>query len=210
VDCWRIALPTASTFHFAKPAKDEPVKWGYKKNSGYHCIIYRYNRNMIMALVMEHVCRSRATLVSQCWCVSVVAPWYSRYMCVWPVWNESGSEVAFSKYVRRSSIYWQVRVWFAQFKETGSVEKQKSTGRRRTLEEVVERIGQSCIRTRPPAPSYGSSQCGTRRTFQNAVHVRQILHRYEIQLRHDIKATCRICWLHASSYLDGRLQVGCF
>jgi len=34
-----------------------------------------------------------------------------------------------------------------QFKETGTVEKQKCTGRPRTSEEDVERIRQSCIRS---------------------------------------------------------------
>ena len=37
--------------------------------------------------------------------------------------------------------------WMNQFKETGTVEKQKSTSRPRTSEEDVERIRQSCIRS---------------------------------------------------------------
>jgi len=37
--------------------------------------------------------------------------------------------------------------WMNQFKETGTFEKRKSTGRPRTLEEDVERIRQSCIRS---------------------------------------------------------------
>ena len=35
--------------------------------------------------------------------------------------------------------------WMNQFKETGIVEKQKSTGRPRTSEEDVESMRQSCI-----------------------------------------------------------------
>jgi len=37
--------------------------------------------------------------------------------------------------------------WMYQFKETGTVEKQKSTGQPRTSEVDVERIRQSCIRS---------------------------------------------------------------
>jgi len=37
--------------------------------------------------------------------------------------------------------------WMNQFKETGTVEMQKSTGQPRTLEEDVECIRQSCIRS---------------------------------------------------------------
>ena len=37
--------------------------------------------------------------------------------------------------------------WMNQFKETGTVEKQKSTGRPRTSEKDVKRIRQSCIRS---------------------------------------------------------------
>jgi hypothetical protein len=35
--------------------------------------------------------------------------------------------------------------WLKQFKETGSVAKQKSSGRRRTSEENAERIRRSCL-----------------------------------------------------------------
>jgi len=73
--------------------------------------------------------------------------------------------------------------WMYQFKETGTVEKQKSTGRPRTLEEDVERIRQSCIRSPKKSIACRSITLGIpKTTIQNVLHKRLRLHAYKIQL----------------------------
>ena len=75
-----------------------------------------------------------------------------------------------------------------QFKETGTVEKQKSTGRPRTSEEDVERIRQSCIRSPKKSIPHRSVTLGIpKTTIQNVLHKSLRLHAYEIQLKQKIK-----------------------
>ena len=75
-----------------------------------------------------------------------------------------------------------------QFKETGTVEKQKSTGRPRTSEEDVERIRQSCIRSPKKSVAGRSVTLGIpKTTIQNVLHKSLRLHAYKIQLKQEIK-----------------------
>ena len=75
-----------------------------------------------------------------------------------------------------------------QFKETGTVEKQKSTGRPRTLEEDVERIRQPCLRSPEKSIARRSVTLGIpKTTIQNVLHKRLRLHAYKIQLKQEIK-----------------------
>jgi len=75
-----------------------------------------------------------------------------------------------------------------QFKETGTVEKQKSTGRRRTSEEDVEGIWQSCIRSPKKSIARRSVTLGIpKTTIQNVLHRRLRLNAYKIQLKQEIK-----------------------
>ena len=77
--------------------------------------------------------------------------------------------------------------WINQSKETGTVEKQKSTGRPRTSEDV-ERIRQSCIRSPRKSTAHRSVTLGIpKTTIQNVLHKRLRLHAYKIQLKQEIK-----------------------
>jgi len=63
--------------------------------------------------------------------------------------------------------------WMNQFKETGTVEKQKSTGRPRTSEKDVKRIRQSCIRSPKKSIAHRSVTLGIpKTTIQNILHKR--------------------------------------
>jgi hypothetical protein len=72
----------------------------------------------------------------------------------------------------------------------GSVEKQKSTGRPQTFEEIVECIRESCVRSPKKSVAHHSFElCVLKTTIQNVLHKRLRLHAYKIQLRHEIKVT---------------------
>jgi len=75
-----------------------------------------------------------------------------------------------------------------QLKKTGTVEKQKSTGRPRTSEEDVKRIRQPCIRSPKKSIARRSVTLGIPiTTIQNVLHRRLRLHAYKIQLKQEIK-----------------------
>ena len=77
--------------------------------------------------------------------------------------------------------------WMNQFKETGTVEKQKSIGRPRTSEDV-EHIRQSCIRS--PKKSIASRSVTLRfpkTSIQNVLQKCLRLLAYKIQLKQEIK-----------------------
>ena len=77
--------------------------------------------------------------------------------------------------------------WMNQFKETGTVEKQKSTGRPRTSEDV-ERIRQSCIRSPKKSIPRRSVTLGIpKSTIHNILHKRLRFHAYKIQLKQEFK-----------------------
>ena len=79
-----------------------------------------------------------------------------------------------------------------QFKETGTVEKQKSTGRPRTMEEDAECIRQSCIRSPKISIARRSVTLGIpKTTIQNVLHKSLRLHAYKIQLKQIIKPDYR-------------------
>jgi hypothetical protein len=81
---------------------------------------------------------------------------------------------------------------FTQFKEMGSVEKQKSTGRLRTSEQIVDCIRQSCVRSPKISIARCSLELGVpKTTIQNVLHKHLRLHTYKIQPRHGIKVTDR-------------------
>ena len=78
--------------------------------------------------------------------------------------------------------------WMNQFKETGNVEKQKSTSRPRTLEKDVERIRQSCIRNPKKSIARRSVTLGIpKTTIQNVLQKCLRPHAYKIQLKQEIK-----------------------
>jgi hypothetical protein len=78
--------------------------------------------------------------------------------------------------------------WLKQFKETGSVAKQKPSGRPRTLEENVECIRRSCVRSPKKSIACQSLALGIpKTTIQNVLHRRLRLHAYKIQLEYEIK-----------------------
>ena len=75
-----------------------------------------------------------------------------------------------------------------QFRETGTVEKQKFTGRPRKSEEDVERVRQSCIRSPKKSIARRSVTLGIpKTTIQNVLQKRLRLHAYKIQLKQEIK-----------------------
>ena len=77
--------------------------------------------------------------------------------------------------------------WINQFKETGTVEKKKSTGRPRTSEDV-ERIRQCCTRSPKKSIARRSVISGIQTTTtQNVLHKRLRLHAYKIQLKQENK-----------------------
>jgi hypothetical protein len=81
-----------------------------------------------------------------------------------------------------------LNLWLTQFKEMGSVAKQKSSGQPRTSEENVERIRQSCVRSPKKSIAHQSWALGiSKTTIQNVFHKRLCLHAYKIQLKHEIK-----------------------
>jgi len=78
--------------------------------------------------------------------------------------------------------------WMNQFKETSTVEKQKSTDRPRTSEEDVEHIRQSCIRSSKKSIARRSVILGIpKTTIQNVLQKRLRPHAYKIQLKQEIK-----------------------
>jgi len=76
--------------------------------------------------------------------------------------------------------------WMNQFKETGTVKKQKSTGRPRTPEDV-ERIRQSCIISNKNQLQVSVTLGIPKTTIQNVLHKGLRLHAYKIQLKQEIK-----------------------
>jgi len=77
-----------------------------------------------------------------------------------------------------------------QLKETGTVEKQKSTGRPRTWEEDAERIRQSRIRSPKISIARRSVTLGIpKTTIQNVRQKRLRPHAYKIQLKREIQLT---------------------
>ena len=76
-----------------------------------------------------------------------------------------------------------------QFKEPGTVEKQKSTGWPRTSEkEDVERIRQSCIRSPKKSIAHRNVKLGIPKpTIHTVLHNRLWLHADKIQLKQEIK-----------------------
>jgi hypothetical protein len=94
--------------------------------------------------------------------------------------------------------------WLKQFEETGSVAKQKSSGRPRSLEENVERIRQSCVRSPKKAIAHRSLALGIpKSTIQNVLHKRLCLHAYKIELKHEIRPDD---WPKRSEYADFMLN----
>jgi hypothetical protein len=77
--------------------------------------------------------------------------------------------------------------WLKQFKETGSVAKQKSSGRSGTYEENVYHIRQSCVRS-PKRSLARRLELGIPKTMiQNVIHKRLCLYAYKIRLKHEMK-----------------------
>jgi hypothetical protein len=82
-----------------------------------------------------------------------------------------------------------IRRWFEQFKETGSVCRRKSSGRPAVTEENVERIRQSIIRSPRKSIPRRSFQLGIpKSTVHKVLHKKLKLHAQKIQLLHEIKA----------------------
>jgi hypothetical protein len=128
--------------------------------------------------------------------VSDMAPVQQKAQCVlWYV--EFKSIVTIQRNFRRmygteAPTDKSITRWFTRFKETRSVEKQKSTGRPRTSEEIVKRIRQSCVRSPKKSIARRSLDLGVpKNTIQNVLQERLRLHAYKIQLRHEIKVTDR-------------------
>jgi transposase len=72
--------------------------------------------------------------------------------------------------------------WLKQFKETGSLAKQKSPGRPGTSEENVERIRLSCVRSPKKSIARRSLELGIpKTTIQNVIHKRLRLYAYKTQ-----------------------------
>jgi hypothetical protein len=78
--------------------------------------------------------------------------------------------------------------WLKEFKGTGSVEKQKSSGGPGIVEENVERIRQSCVRSPKKSIARRILDLGiAKTTTQNVIHKRLCLYAYKIQLKQEIR-----------------------
>lgn len=81
-----------------------------------------------------------------------------------------------------------IRRWFKQFEETGSVQKQKSSGRPSVSDEKVELIRQSAIRSPKKSIPRRSLELGIpKTTIHKVLHKRLKLHAYKIQLLQELK-----------------------
>jgi hypothetical protein len=77
--------------------------------------------------------------------------------------------------------------WLKQFKEKGSVVKQKSSCRPGTWEENVERVRQSRVRSPKNSIAHQILELGIpKTTIQNVIHNRLCLYAYKIQMKHEI------------------------